>query len=80
MRQRIVTTNYPYGQNQSLGFVTVSIGVSTYSRHVDTSERVIAAADRALYMAKSKGKNRIEFYQESLASSTNGMSTSDERQ
>ena len=80
MRQRIVNTNYPYGQNQSLGFVTVSIGVSTYSRHVDTSERVIAAADRALYRAKSKGKNRIEFYQESLGSSTNGMSTSDERQ
>ena len=49
-----------------LGIVTVSIGVSTYSRHVDTSERVIAAADRALYKAKSKGKNRIEFYQESL--------------
>lgn len=79
VRQGIVNTEYPYGKNQPLGVVTVSIGVSSFSRHVDTSERVIAAADRALYSAKSKGKNRIEFYQESLAN-PNRNPTSDEPQ
>jgi len=80
IRQRIVDAHYPFGSNQPLGFVTVSIGVSTFSRHVDTSERVIAAADRALYRAKSKGKNRIEFYQESLAGTSDSTPTIDERE
>lgn len=66
MRQRVATTTYPNGEAQKLGAVTVSIGISTFSKHVDTPERVIAAADRALYYAKSQGKNRIEFYSESL--------------
>lgn len=84
MRQRVVGTAYPYGKNQALGSVTISIGISTFSRHVDTSERVIAAADRALYNAKRKGKNRIEFYQDSLGPSTKSIATTsattDERQ
>lgn len=66
IRRKIVEAEYPYGKNQPLGSVTVSIGISTSSRYVDTSMAVIAAADRALYSAKSKGKNRIEIYQENL--------------
>jgi diguanylate cyclase (GGDEF)-like protein len=61
MRQRVAETVYPHGHSQPLGRVTISIGVSTFNKLVDTPERVIAAADRALYDAKSKGKNRIEF-------------------
>ena len=64
IRRKIAESPYPYGKNQPIGMVTISIGISTLSRHVDTSVAVIAAADRALYNAKSKGKNRIEFYQE----------------
>ena len=64
IRRKIAESPFPYGKNQPLGMVTISIGISTLSRHVDTSVAVIAAADRALYNAKSKGKNRIEFYQE----------------
>ena len=60
--------------------VTVSIGVSTLSRHVDTSAAVIEAADRALYSAKGKGKNRIEFYQETLGTSSDSPQLPDERQ
>jgi diguanylate cyclase (GGDEF)-like protein len=66
IRQKVESTTYPHGKSQPLGSVTISIGISTFSRHVDTSERVIAAADRALYVAKSLGKNRIEIYQENL--------------
>jgi diguanylate cyclase (GGDEF)-like protein len=62
MRQRVAETDYPYGKSQPLGTVSVSIGVSTFAKHIDTAESVIAAADRALYSAKGLGKNRIEFY------------------
>ena len=69
IRRKISDTAYPHGKNQPLGMVTVSIGISTLSKHVDTTVAVIAAADRALYSAKSKGKDRIEFYQDTLGGS-----------
>jgi PleD family two-component response regulator len=43
--------------------VTVSIGLSAYSAALDSAEAVIRAADRALYHAKSHGKNRAYAYQ-----------------
>ena len=64
MRQKVSSTDYPQGKLQPLGRVTISIGVSTFGKHVDDPDRVIAAADRALYNAKSRGKNQIEFYQD----------------
>ncbi len=67
IRQRVSTTHFPQGKSQPLGHVTVSIGVSTFSRILNTSENIIAAADRALYQAKSMGKDRIVFYGEENA-------------
>lgn len=64
IRQRVSTTHFPHGKSQPLGQVTISIGVSTFAKNVDTPENIIAAADRALYQAKSLGKDRIEFYGE----------------
>jgi diguanylate cyclase (GGDEF)-like protein len=75
MRERVAVTDYPHGKSQPLGHVTISIGISTFIGSINTVETVIAAADRALYNAKSQGKNRIEFYQESLGR----KSKSDER-
>jgi diguanylate cyclase (GGDEF)-like protein len=66
MRQRVTETDYPYGKSQPLGTVSVSIGISTLAKHIDTAESVIAAADRALYSAKHLGKNRIEFYVDNI--------------
>lgn len=62
IRHRVSTTHFPHGKSQPLGHVTISVGVSTYAKNVDTPENVIAAADRALYQAKSLGKDRVEFY------------------
>jgi len=64
IRHRVSTTEFPHGKAQPLGHVTISVGVSTFSKNVDTSENIIAAADRALYQAKSMGKDRVEFYGE----------------
>jgi diguanylate cyclase (GGDEF)-like protein len=68
MRQKVTETDYPYGKSQPMGTVSISIGISTFARHIDTAESVIAAADRALYNAKRQGKNRIEFYVDNLTS------------
>jgi diguanylate cyclase (GGDEF)-like protein len=62
IRHRVSTTHFPHGKTQPLGHVTVSIGVSTFSSIVNTSENIIAAADRALYQAKHMGKDRVVFY------------------
>ncbi len=66
MRQRVAEADYPYGKGQPFGKVSISIGISTFAHNVGTAESVIAAADRALYNAKSKGKDRIEFYTDDL--------------
>ncbi|HEX3187459.1 MAG TPA: diguanylate cyclase [Pyrinomonadaceae bacterium] len=62
IRHRVNSTHYPHGKSQPLGRVTISVGVSTFSQMVNASETIIAAADRALYQAKSLGKDRVEFY------------------
>jgi len=40
--------------------VTVSIGVAEPSTRYRQPEQVINAADQALYLAKSSGRNRVE--------------------
>ena len=72
MRQKVADTVYPHGASQPSGRVSISIGISTFAKHIDTAESVIAAADRALYTAKSFGKNRIEFYVENLTGTATG--------
>lgn len=43
-----------------LGSITVSVGISCYPEDGDTVASLIEAADRALYTAKRKGRNRVE--------------------
>jgi len=67
IRRMIQDTPYPHGKGQPLGAVTVSIGLSCVSKYLDTPETIIKAADRALYHAKSHGKNRIVAYRDPVA-------------
>ena len=39
--------------------VTMSVGVAAYPDHGQTSEEILAAADRALYTAKAEGRDRV---------------------
>lgn len=43
-------------------YLTVSLGVSTLKKHMDTTSKLIKEADIALYEAKRKGRNRVEIY------------------
>lgn len=42
--------------------VTISLGVAVFDKHPDY-EQLIDHADKALYKAKEKGRNRVELYQ-----------------
>jgi len=63
IRRKINSTSFTHGKSQPLGAVTVSIGLSTFSPALDSAEAIVRAADRALYHAKSHGKNRAYAYQ-----------------
>lgn len=47
-------------RGRQLGKVTASFGVAEYPSHGDSQREVLRAADRALYRAKSAGRNRVE--------------------
>ncbi|UMZ73055.1 GGDEF domain-containing protein [Natranaerofaba carboxydovora] len=56
-RIRSSIENHPF---EEVGQVTISLGVATYSPG-DTRETIVKAADYALYKAKEKGRNRVEY-------------------
>jgi len=41
---------------------TVSIGVACFPHHYSTADEIIAAADKAMYKAKSNGRNQVVVY------------------
>ncbi len=60
-----------YENNGDKKTVTVSIGVvSSNSAHHLQADYLIAQADKALYLAKSNGRNRVECFQNELLEST----------
>lgn len=63
IRRRIERTQFPHGKTQPLGAVTVSIGISAFGPELDTPVEIIYAADQALYVAKSRGKNCLEAFE-----------------
>jgi diguanylate cyclase (GGDEF)-like protein len=63
IRRKVIGTLFAHGKSQPLGALTVSIGLSAFSPTLDSAEAIVRAADRALYHAKSHGKNRAYAYQ-----------------
>ncbi|HLL73271.1 MAG TPA: diguanylate cyclase [Pyrinomonadaceae bacterium] len=62
IRVRVEKSSYPHGESQPHGAVTVSIGVSAFGPKLETPASIIGAADHALYVAKSRGKNCVVSY------------------
>ena len=44
---------------QSLGGITISLGVAVYPQHGEDPEALLGAADKALYAAKHAGRDRV---------------------
>jgi diguanylate cyclase (GGDEF)-like protein/PAS domain S-box-containing protein len=55
-------------RGQSLGVITVSLGVAVYPEFGATAEALIRAADLALYRAKAGGRDRVEAADQSALS------------
>ncbi len=59
MRQQIESHEFAGREQQPLGVVSVSIGVSTFPHHGQEPQEILKEADRALYRAKHEGRNRV---------------------
>lgn len=67
-RQAIDEKAFEGEAGQPRGKLTASFGVATYPADAASAEELVRNADRALYVAKSKGKNAVEMYRESRRS------------
>ncbi|MGM0951623.1 MAG: diguanylate cyclase [Pseudomonadota bacterium] len=47
-------------EGRDLGGLTVSVGVANWPDNVEKSDQILTLADRALYCAKTAGRNRVE--------------------
>jgi len=61
IRQALLELRVPGAE--SADGLSLSIGIATNGAEVDSPEALLQAADRALYRAKSHGRNRVEVYQ-----------------
>lgn len=59
LREAVEDHAFPHEQVQPGGELTVSLGVAAYPEDADSMEEVVDVADRALYLAKEEGRNRV---------------------
>lgn len=62
LHQTINSLDIPYGVFKLT--TTISMGVATYPDHGRTKEELMRSADRAMYIAKNTGRNRVVVYPE----------------
>ncbi|MCK5063859.1 MAG: diguanylate cyclase [Candidatus Fermentibacteraceae bacterium] len=61
IRKRVLESSYriTHSEQQPLGKVSISLGVSTYLTDVKDQNMLLKYADQRMYMAKRAGKNRV---------------------
>jgi len=57
LRSAVESHAFPLAQ---AGQITISLGVATFPADADTTTSLIQSADRSLYLAKQRGRNRVE--------------------
>ena len=63
IRENVAALNIPHGKSADAKIVTISLGVTTKEAGMmQTHEELLKAADDALYIAKEKGRNRVEVF------------------
>lgn len=66
IRETVENEYFEGGEHQSMGKVTLSLGISTYPEHGPDTRELIDKADKALYVAKNTGRNKTVIYSEDL--------------
>ena len=61
------TIEQPFEIKKEVFSLGTSIGIALFPQDGDTFETLFKNADTAMYVAKSKGKNRYQFYTESMS-------------
>ena len=67
LRRAIEEEVFPGESYLPLGTLTISLGVSAYPEDGKTLDKLLHAADLALYRAKHNGRNRLVLYQADLS-------------
>jgi len=57
---------FMHREKQPLGCISVSMGLATFPEDAKDADDLICRADKALYVAKNSGKNRVEIYTDSI--------------
>ncbi|MFH1752732.1 MAG: GGDEF domain-containing protein [Candidatus Omnitrophota bacterium] len=63
-RIREIVEKHKFKAYDEMTDVSVSIGIATFPEDCKTAEELVENADKALYMAKSRGRNKVCLYQD----------------
>jgi len=79
LREKVANHPFPHREKQPLGCVSISGGIASFPTDGDSIPKVINLVDKALYQAKSEGRNRIVMFKPFLFSEpeTGDQSTED---
>jgi GGDEF domain-containing protein len=62
VRRTIEGAPFPGLEPDQTTHITVSVGVATYPEQAGDADTLVGNADKALYVAKHRGKNRVELF------------------
>ncbi len=65
----------PFALGEREVFVTVSLGAALYPQDAQAAEELLQYADAALYAAKARGRNNVQFYSPQLTAQASGRLT-----
>ena len=67
LREAVCESEFRSEQGELMDKVTLSIGISSFSLSRQSPLSIIESADRALYQAKTRGRNCVAVYEDALA-------------
>lgn len=71
LRRKIESTPFENEESQPEGKITISLGLTVYPEDSERPQKLIQYADKALYLAKSRGRNCVVWHGMDIASNNN---------
>ncbi|MGO8683973.1 MAG: diguanylate cyclase [Thermoleophilia bacterium] len=62
IRSQVAATRFSGRDGRRYAHITVSIGIAACDAHLASADDLLQAVDKALYLAKKRGKNRVEVF------------------